>query len=46
MSERGDKSDEFSMREWTEEGRRDDCCSELGRRRSLSEEMGDEGLMG
>ena len=46
MSECGDKSEEFSMREGTEEGRGDDGCSELGRGRSLGEEMGDEGLMG
>lgn len=45
MSECGDKSEKFSMREGAEEGRRDNGCSELGRRRSLCEEMGDEGLM-
>jgi len=46
MSECGDQSEEFSMGEGTEEGRRDDGCSELGGGRSLGKEMGDEGLMG
>jgi len=45
MSESGDKSGEFSMREGSEEGRRDDGRSEWGGCRSLGEKMGDEGLV-
>jgi hypothetical protein len=45
MSERGDKSGEFSMSERSEERGRDDGCGEWSRGRSLGQEVRDEGLV-